>query len=1141
MRILSKALLLLLALLIILPKPFSAKSTTDESPSNKLKEPTNEKVESISALEASTEVTNDIGKSVEEPTAEGTPSEHPGSPTTQDPPAEPEKHATSHERSKEVITVFTILIILLISSLCREIKKLTGIPYTPLLLIAGMVCGGYSYKLWEFGQGLEMILSIDPHGILLIFIPILVFEAAYNTDLYFFKKEFYQVILLAGPGVVIGAIMLALIFNYGLGYSEEFNMFGGLTFGSIICATDTVAVLALLKELGTPKYFSMLFEGENLLNDATAMVFYMIFSDLFKAKGVTTLGATLQFLRLSVGGFVLGSLMFLIVILWLRKITKDKILVITITFLSCYLTFFLAENVVKVSGLLSVVVLGVLMAMHAKMRMNPETLETIHIVISFIQFCLESILFLITGVFIGKMYIFQDKNTLEAADYTKSLIFFLAMNVARYVMINMLLPLINKSGYPLNWKDVIVLSYGGVRGALGLALALIVYRDTDYSPRFRDLVLYYVAVVIVLTVIFNGLTIGYIMRLINFAPVNPLTYKIRNNVLKNVIVSSLKKNDTIKGNKFLKLANWEVVTKISGVDRFIKLHEEEVKKMDKANQKQLKVDKEREMKGLKSPIREDEFEKMEVEEVRMRFYTIIKSVIYEKFEEDFCSIPTLKNLHEILEECMEDLSKPLWIFENVSQELMSVEEIMKLIWLKKIPIIGRFTNSYFSRFFLNTYEKLSVLVMVLTQILDERPEIPLNFAIVNMVMQEVYKNKSKFESRLFYLCDLFPDFISNVQSNQAAQIILNNQRSVIHDSYANGYISEDDYDKLTNVVEKGIANLDVQDYDWGKKDINELELIEPSFSKLSKEHMKLIKDTYVKCDFKMGQVIFSSKEPVKGLYIIIKGIVEDNLSLEVRLTLGVGGIISFANIVAVDGKCLTTLKCIKDCTAYLVPKETIQTIAEADKDFLRYIHKSALYYNLKIYSSVSFNQNLNDSMIMILVDSSEMMLKSTGEMLSVEGGGFLFKGSIKPVGMGVNEPTGKNDEQGSDRNTLSPPSKGSPMSGRFFKQNMSGVSIVSAPLLLNPLMSGYYKVVEPIIYFSFKNANIGEEYDNSLGSMRFSVKGPVMGSMNVLTKRGSLQKRLQNTVDIDKEFARLVGQSFPSPQPSSPEGRTDKK
>ena len=171
--------------------------------------------------------------------------------------------------------------------------------------MTGIILGGYTDQLGVFGQGLEIILGIDPHGILLIFIPILVFEAAYNTDLYFFKKEFYQVLLLAGPGVGINAIMLSVVFNVFLGYGAEFSMFGALTFSSIVCATDTVAVLSLLKELGAPKYFSCLFEGENLLNDATAMVFYMIFSNLFKAKGITAVGAFVQFLRLSVGGLVI--------------------------------------------------------------------------------------------------------------------------------------------------------------------------------------------------------------------------------------------------------------------------------------------------------------------------------------------------------------------------------------------------------------------------------------------------------------------------------------------------------------------------------------------------------------------------------------------------------------------------------------------------------------------------------------------------------------------------------------------------------------------------------------------------------------------------------------------------------------------
>lgn len=75
---------------------------------------------------------------------------------------------------------------------------------------------------------------------------------------------------------------------------------------------------------------------------------------------------------------------------------------------------------------------------------------------------------------------------------------------------------------------------------------------------------------------------------------------------------------------------------------------------------------------------------------------------------------------------------------------------------------------------------------------------------------------------------------------------------MIQESYANGYITEDDYIKLSAGVDREISNLDVKSYNWRNKEINELELIEPSFSKLNKEYLKQIKDNYIKCDFRTG-------------------------------------------------------------------------------------------------------------------------------------------------------------------------------------------------------------------------------------------------------------------------------------------------
>jgi len=180
--------------------------------------------------------------------------------------------------------------------------------------------------------------------------------------------------------------MLGFSWNYILGYSSEFPLAGALTFSSIACATDPVAVVALLKELGTPIKFNLLLEGESLLNDGTAMVFFLVFGGIFKAKGVTVFGIIMQFVQLSIGGPVLGFLVCLLIIAWLKRIVKDDLLTISITFFACYLTFFYAEAYLGASGILAIVTLGMAMGAMGKVKINPETEHAMHATWSFVQF-----------------------------------------------------------------------------------------------------------------------------------------------------------------------------------------------------------------------------------------------------------------------------------------------------------------------------------------------------------------------------------------------------------------------------------------------------------------------------------------------------------------------------------------------------------------------------------------------------------------------------------------------------------------------------------------------------------------------------------------------------------------------------------
>ena len=99
---------------------------------------------------------------------------------------------------------------LIIGGFLREINKKTKFPYTPLVVIAGLIMGHLAHSLGVIGHATLIVSQINPHLLLYIFIPVLIFESAYNCNWFVFKKAFVNIVLLAGPGVLMGAIMIGL-------------------------------------------------------------------------------------------------------------------------------------------------------------------------------------------------------------------------------------------------------------------------------------------------------------------------------------------------------------------------------------------------------------------------------------------------------------------------------------------------------------------------------------------------------------------------------------------------------------------------------------------------------------------------------------------------------------------------------------------------------------------------------------------------------------------------------------------------------------------------------------------------------------------------------------------------------------------
>lgn len=180
---------------------------------------------------------------------------------------EGEKSSSSNSNPTDAVIFAGISLLIGVS--CRTLLRRTFIPYTVVLLIIGTALGslefGSNYPLGKLGNGIRICADIDADLLLAVFLPILIFEGAFSMEVHQIKKCMAQMLLLAGPGVLISTVLIGAAVK--LAFPYDWNWKTSLLLGAILSATDPVAVVALLKDLGASKKLSTIVEGESMMND----------------------------------------------------------------------------------------------------------------------------------------------------------------------------------------------------------------------------------------------------------------------------------------------------------------------------------------------------------------------------------------------------------------------------------------------------------------------------------------------------------------------------------------------------------------------------------------------------------------------------------------------------------------------------------------------------------------------------------------------------------------------------------------------------------------------------------------------------------------------------------------------------------
>lgn len=402
--------------------------------------------------------------------------------------------------------IATVIILLAIVTALAEVTDRIRVPYPILLVLSGIGIG--------LIPGLPRI-ALSPDVLFLIFLPPILYSAAWNTSWPDFKAARRPITLLAIGCVLFTTCAVAWIahtFIPGMGWQEAFVL------GAIISPPDAIAATASTKGLAVPKRIITVLEGESLVNDATGLIVYRFAVAAVVSGSFSLWQAGLQFVLVSLGGIGLG-LALARVIRWIHGITPGNPTTdTTLTFLTPFIAYLSAESI-HVSGVLAVVTSGLYLSWHSSQIFSHQTRLQAYSSWSTAVFLLNGVVFILIGLQLpGILESLDDVAFMTLLKYGAIVSLAVIMGRILWVYPAAYIPRLSKRVRKrepeTNAKLVTIVAWSGMRGVVSLAAALAVPLVVEGGEPFpnRDLIIFLTFAVIFSTLVLQGLTIRPLIK-----------------------------------------------------------------------------------------------------------------------------------------------------------------------------------------------------------------------------------------------------------------------------------------------------------------------------------------------------------------------------------------------------------------------------------------------------------------------------------------------------------------------------------------------------------------------------------------------------------------------------------------------------
>ncbi len=389
----------------------------------------------------------------------------------------------------QVLSLASLTVVGLLTS------KFLHIELTLACLLTGFLTGiGLGYVDFDTGIRAHNIKEI----VFFIILPVLIFEAAWHLKPSILRKWLIPILLLATLGVLISAFVTAGLIYFGIGHPSGFPWIAALLAGAILAATDPIAVMSRLRSSNAPEGLSTLFEGESLFNDASGIVLFTVVlaiaTQLEQSGGSYLSFFGMVFVGGMIFGLISGLLTSVIVLLISSAIASRFILVF-----SALVSFYVAEHILHVSGIMAVMMAAIITKFSLK-EVENTVAQGISETWEWLGLFLNNLLFIIMGL-VTTLEMFNDQ-------WLAMIVAVVATLIARILAVKGACLIGKWLGKPVPKDWQILLACGGLRGAIAIALALSLPVSLPYWWTIQSMVFG----VVIFSLLVQGTSIKFLIR-----------------------------------------------------------------------------------------------------------------------------------------------------------------------------------------------------------------------------------------------------------------------------------------------------------------------------------------------------------------------------------------------------------------------------------------------------------------------------------------------------------------------------------------------------------------------------------------------------------------------------------------------------